>query len=96
MENSFNVDIQEEAERELEVAVRNCLNFQRGVIARHTRLAAARDDFERKRRERASVPTADKGEAEGKTVFGYSLPIDDVRAGGRGKKGSVLGSNSTD
>ena len=48
--------------------MRNCLNFQRGVIARHTRLAAARDDFERKRREeRASgAAAADKGGTEGK------------------------------
>ena len=81
----------------MDVAVRNCLNFQRGVITRHTRLTAAKDDFERRRRERASiVPAADKGGTEGEETAFRESPFMTFAQGEGVENGSVLESNSTD
>ena len=58
------VHSQEDAEREVECAVRNCLNFQRAVIARHTRLSTALAEERRRREREAAVATVEEEEEE--------------------------------
>lgn len=59
---------QEDAEREVDCAVRNCLNFQRAVIAKHQRLRTALAEFGGQKEMGAAAVEGAEEEEEGRQL----------------------------